>query len=311
MGRFSRRNRWKANAALGIAALLVGAAQVGGAGASRAAPAPGCPDLYVVAVPGTWETSNSDPGRGILAVSADGLPGNVRVDYVSYAATAFPWEGDVYGRSKQEAVEKARNLVAAMGRACGATRIALLGYSQGADAAGDVAAEIGTGLGVVPADRVVLVGLISDPRRSPTDNLIGPPVPGAGAVGPRPGGFGWVSGQTYTFCVAGDLYCSMPDGDFAGRIAGFFVQLSNPDAAQLGRYQQEAGDLFGDAMRAGGLGLLSDQLNANAYEERQHQIDQFLQSGVHQSYPGYIVAPGNLTPLTWLRQRLIDAARSS
>ncbi|WP_280492607.1 hypothetical protein [Nocardia asiatica] len=37
---------------------------------------------------------------------------------------------------------------------CEATRIALVGYSQGADAAGDLAAEIGTGPDAPLAQRV-------------------------------------------------------------------------------------------------------------------------------------------------------------
>ncbi|WP_067464493.1 cutinase family protein [Nocardia amamiensis] len=298
----------KTNAAACVVAMVTAALQFGGASVAEGAPRH-CPDMYVVAIPGTWETSNSDPGRGMLAMTLDDLPGDVQVDYVHYAATAFPWEGEVYGRSKHEAIDKARGFVSAMAQSCEATRIALLGYSQGADAAGDLAAEIGTGLGVVPAHRVVLVGLIADPRRSPSDNLIGPPVPGAGAGGPRLGGFGWLTPRTYTFCVPGDLYCAMPDGDFAGRIAGFFVQISNPDPAKIDSYQQQANDLIGDALAAGGLGLLSDQLNASAYEERKRQVDDFLKSGAHQSYPLYTVGPGGATSLTWLRQRLIEATR--
>lgn len=300
--------RWKTLVAA-CAAVAVTTVPFGVVPVAEGAPAH-CPELYVVAIPGTWETSNTDPGKGMLAMSLNDLPGDVEVDYVHYAATAFPWEGEVYGRSKQEAIDKARGLVSAMAQACGAARIALLGYSQGADAAGDLAAEIGTGLGVVPPHRVVLVGLISDPRRSPTDILIGPPVAGAGAIGPRAGGFGWLAARTYTFCVAGDLYCAMPDGDFAGRIAGFFVQLSNPDPASMDDYQRQASEIIGDALAAGGLGLLSDQLNASAYEQRKQQIDEFLRSGIHQSYPSYAIGPDAVTPLTWLRQRLIEAASS-
>ncbi|MFI9636902.1 cutinase family protein [Nocardia sp. NPDC051929] len=300
--------RWKTIAAA-LVAVAVTTVHLGVVSASDGAPAH-CPELYVVAIPGTWETSNTDPGKGMLALSLNDLPGDVQVDYVPYAATAFPWESEVYGRSKQEAIDKARVLVSAMVQLCGATRIALLGYSQGADAAGDLAAEIGTGLGVVPPHRVVLVGLISDPRRSPGDLLIGPPVPGAGAIGPRAGGFGWLTTRTYTFCIAGDLYCAMPDGDFAGRIAGFFVQLSNPDPGNMGEYQRQAIEIIGDALAAGGLGLLSDQLNASAYEQRKRQIDEFLKSGVHQSYPAYAIGPDAATPLTWLRQRLIEATSS-
>ncbi|WP_043726578.1 cutinase family protein [Nocardia asiatica] len=302
-------SRWKTVAAAGVAAMVTFALHLGVASVAEGAPQH-CPQVYVVAIPGTWETSITDPGRGMLALSLDDLPGDVAVDYVHYAATAFPWESEVYGRSKQEAIDKARALVSAMALSCEATRIALVGYSQGADAAGDLAAEIGTGPDAVLAQRVVLVGLISDPRRSPGDNVIGPPVPGAGASGPRVGGFGLLAARTYTFCVAGDLYCAMPDGDFAGRIAGFFVQISDPDPAKIGSYQQQATDIIGDALAAGGLGLLSDQLNASAYEQRKRQIDEFLKSGAHHSYPSYTVGPGGITPLTWLRQRLIEATEA-
>ncbi|MEU2178228.1 cutinase family protein [Nocardia sp. NPDC019219] len=306
MDELGLRGAWKTIAAVCLAAAVTTSLQLGVVSVAEGAP-PHCPALYAVAIPGTWETSSTGAGKGMLAVSLNDLPGDVEVDYVGYAATAFPWESEVYGRSKQEAIDKARGLVSGMAQACDATRIALLGYSQGADAAGDLAAEIGTGRGVVPPHRVVLVGLISDPRRSPGDTLIGPPVPGAGAAGPRIGGFGRLAARTYTFCVAGDLYCAMPDGDFAGRIAGFFVQLSNPDPAQLGSYQQQATEIIGDALAAGGLGLLSDQLNASAYEQRKRQIDDFLRSGIHQSYPSYAIGPDAATPLTWLRQRLIEA----
>lgn len=300
--------RWKMNTAACAAAMVTAVVPVGVASTAQAAPQH-CPDMYVVAIPGTWETSKNDPGKGMLAQVADDLPGDVYTDYVSYAATAFPWEGDVYGRSKQEAVDNARGMVGAVAQRCGATKFALLGYSQGADAAGDLAAEIGTGLGVVPPSRVELVGLISDPRRSPADTLIGPPVAGGGAGGPRLGGFGWLTPQTYTFCAPGDLYCAIPDGDFAGRIAGFFAQISNPNPALVGSYQEQANQLINDALAAGGLGLLNDQLNNDAYEQRKQQVDDFLKSGVHQSYPWYTVGAGGATPLTWLRQRLIEAGR--
>lgn len=77
---------------------------------------PGCPVMYTVAIPGTWETGHDKaPGPGMLSQVTNGLPGEV--DYVTYAATAFPWEGDVYGASKKEATDNARGLVQAMGRA--------------------------------------------------------------------------------------------------------------------------------------------------------------------------------------------------
>ncbi|MCX0275453.1 cutinase family protein [Nocardia zapadnayensis] len=298
--------RWKSGVAACVFALVAAVVQAGGTPVAAATPTP-CPDLYVVAIPGTWETSDTEPGTGMLAATVDRLPGNVAVDYVAYAATAFPWEGEVYGRSKQEATDRARDMVAAAARACPATRIAILGYSQGAHAAGDLAAEIGAGSATAPAERIALVGLIADPRRSPADTLIGPAVPGAGAVGARPGGFGALGPRTYTFCVDGDLYCAMPDGDIAGRLAGLVVQMSNPDPADIGSYQRQVAALFGDALAAGGLGLLAEEFDASAYEQRRKQIDDFLKSGAHQSYPAYVVDPAGATALTWLRQRLIEA----
>jgi len=299
-------SRWRTTVA-SAAAVVTAALPIGVRSTAQAAP-PECPSLYVVAIPGTWETSDKDPGRGMLGGVTNNLPGNIRTDFVPYAATAFPWEGDVYGRSKQEAVDHARGMIGAMARQCGATRFALLGYSQGADAAGDVASSIGTGLGVVPADRVALVGLIADPRRSPSDQLIGPPVSGAGASGPRVGGFGWLTPRTYTFCATGDLYCAMPNGDFAGRIGGLLVQLSNPDPARVGSYQLQVSTLVNDALAAGGLGLLDNQITQQEYNQRKNQVDDFLKSGIHQSYPRYAVDSYGETALTWLHRRLIEAA---
>jgi hypothetical protein len=289
------------------ATAMLGAVCVGAAGAADAAPG-GCPDLYVVAIPGTWETSDSEPGEGLLASVTDGLPSNVRTDYVAYAATAFPWETDVYGRSKNEALANARGLVATMAQQCGATKIALLGYSQGADAAGDLAAEIGTGFGVVRPERVVAVGLISDPRRSPTDPLVGPPVAGAGAGGPRIGGFGLLSQQTRTICAVGDLYCATSPNDFATRFAGWLAQASDPNPAHLWRYQEEAFAIFNDLMATGVVPLLQNQLADPEMNERKQEFEKFYNSFVHQNYPTYVVDPSGATATSWLRRWLVGLA---
>lgn len=291
-------------------ATVIAAAALSATGppAAHAAPS-GCPDLYVVAIPGTWETSREDPREGMLARVTTGLPGDVRTEYVNYPATAMPWEGDIYGRSKQEAVDTARKMMAGMAQRCGATRFALLGYSQGADAAGDLAAEIGGGHGVVPPERVDAVGLVADPRRSPTDLLVGPPVPGAGVEGPRIGGFGRLASRVRTFCAAGDLYCSTPTDDFATRIAGFFAHISAPDPGRLGSYQQEAQSIIGDVMAAGGIPRLQSQFTDAANDERMKELQHFLESSVHQAYPSYVVDDSGATATTWLHGWLSDIAR--
>lgn len=290
-----------------LIAVMSGAIVGGGATANAD---PGCPNLYVVAVPGTWETSeNPAPtaSPGMLGAVTDGLPGDTLVQYVRYAATAFPWEGDVYGRSKGEAVNNARNMVNAMVQRCGNTKVALLGYSQGADAAGDLAAEIGTGLSLIRPERIVAVGLISDPRRSPTDALVGPPVGGAGAGGPRVGGFGFVSPVTRTICAIGDLYCSTASDDFVTRFSGFLAQNSDPNPANFWRYQQEGFAILGDLMAGGGIPLLQDQLNDQSNDLRRQQLEKFYRSGVHTSYGSYNV--GGASALQWMHNYLAGAAR--
>ncbi|MEU7633555.1 cutinase family protein [Nocardia sp. NPDC049220] len=297
------------SAAIGIAALML--SSIGPGSGPASAVTDSCPSLYVVAIPGTWETTDNPegerPGPGMLAAVTDGLPDSARVDYVSYAATAFPWESEVYGASKREAVASARGMIAAMAGQCDATRIALVGYSQGADAAGDLAAEIGTGLGVVPPHRIAAVGLISDPRRSPTDTLVGPPVPGAGAGGPRIGGFGFVTPQTRTMCAIGDLYCSTASDDFVTRFAGFLAQTSHPDPAYLWRYQLEMGAIISDLMSRGGITLLQSQLSDPANQERARLLDEFYRSEAHTRYGSYPVGGGK-TALAWMRDWLRSLA---
>jgi hypothetical protein len=278
-----------------------------GAPAADAAPS-GCPDLYIVAIPGTWETSREDPREGMLAGVTAGLPGDVRTDYVRYPATAMPWETDVYGQSKREAVNAARRMIRDMARRCAATRFALLGYSQGADAA-DLAAEIGSGAGIVPPDRVDAVGLVADPRRSPTDPLIGPPVSGAGVEGPRIGGFGRLALKVRTFCAVGDLYCATPADDFATRFAGFVTQLSAPDPSHLGNYQEQAQSILGDVVAAGGVPVLQSQFTQAANGARIRQLRQFLESSVHQAYPSYVIDNYGTTATSWLHNWLSNLAQ--
>lgn len=290
-----------------VVAAATGILTVTGEPSGQAAPAD-CPGLSVIAVPGTWETSIENPKQGMLSQVTRGLPTTVHADYVSYPATAFPWDGEVYGSSKREAVNAARALLAGTAARCAATRFALIGYSQGADAAGDLAAEIGTGLGVVPPDRVVAVGLISDPRRSPTDALIGPQVPGTGAGGARAGGFGWLSPKVRTFCAAGDLYCSVPNDDLAGRSAGLLTQLTAQDPVQIPSYAMTLQSILNEALWQGGAAILSAPADDPASEQWLRQVQDFLASGVHQSYPHYVVDADGTTATTWLHNWLADTA---
>ncbi|MEU2257256.1 cutinase family protein [Nocardia xishanensis] len=291
-------------AALGASAAIASGLVFG----SGTAVADNCPSLYVVAIPGTWETGHDKtPQPGMLAGVTRGLPGSVDVDYVTYAATAFPWEGEVYGNSKKEAVSAARGLIGEVTQRCGATKIALVGYSQGADAAGDLAAEIGTGLGVVSPDRVAGVGLISDPRRSPTDTQVGPVAPGAGAGGARVGGFGWVSDRTRTICAVDDLYCATATDDFVTRFAGFLAQSSDANPANIWRYQLEAGAIINDLMAFGGVPTLQSQLTDAANQQRAKDLERFYRSQAHTVYGSYSVGGGQ-TAISWMHNWIAGMA---
>ena len=289
-----------------IAAVLAGTSVLS---APTASADPWCPDLYVVAIPGTWETSSgAAPKPGMLTAVTDRIDGSgIRTDYVSYPATAFPWEGGVYGESRAVATANAGGMLAAMASQCGATKFGIIGYSQGADAAGDLAASIGTGLGVVPADRVAAVGLISDPKRSDSDALVGPEVVGTGVGGPRVGGFGYVSPVVKTFCAVGDLYCSTPKDDYVARLAGFLAVSSDPTPDVVAQAQQDAQVLLGDIASAGGLPVLQGQLSDQANEQRRREIEAFYRSGIHQEYGSYTVDSNGTSATTWLANYLRDS----
>lgn len=296
--------------AVGISAVLGAvAALLGGAGAASAAPA-GCKPLEVIAIPGTWETGpdNAPVGNGLLGAVTYGMPTwQIDANYVEYVATAFPWESQVYGASKAEAIAHADGLMGAIAAQCPDSRFAIIGYSQGADAAGDLAARIGHGQGAVGADRVSGVGLVSDPRRAERDHLVGPYVPGNGAGGPRLEGFGAMTEKVRTFCTPGDLYCAAPQQDFVGRIIGFAAQQSDPGSSDR-RAVPEAQNLFSELMAAGGIPLLQFQLTEQNNEARYRQMEGFLQSGAHQDYTRYVVDAQGNSATQWLRSWLFNLA---
>lgn len=295
-----------------VGAVVAAAAGISGATTSVAVADPAdCPALYVVAIPGTWETSSgAAPKPGMLTAVTDRTAGaDIRADYVSYPATAFPWEGGVYGESRAIATANAGGMIKAMADRCGATKFGIIGYSQGADAAGDLAASIGTGVGIVPADRVAAVGLISDPKRSDTDALVGPDVVGTGVGGPRVGGFGYVSPVVRTFCAVGDLYCSTPKDDYVARLAGFLAVSSDPNPDVVAKAQQEAQALVGDISAAGGLPVLQGQLTDQANEQRRREVEAFYRSGIHQEYGSYAVDSNGTSATSWLADYLVGASR--
>ncbi|MFE3289578.1 cutinase family protein [Rhodococcus sp. NPDC059234] len=206
-----------------------------------------CPDVQVIAIPGTWESGAQDdpfnpsanPNSLMLNITrpleAEFGPQRAQVYTVPYVAQfsnpiAFPPDGQTsYNKSRGEGTAKATAVMAEMHANCPLTSFVLTGFSQGAVIAGDVAARIGAGQGPVPQDLVLGVGVIADGRRDPSAApTIGPSVAGVGAelslnglqvpgitmTGPRPGGFGALADRAVQICAPSDGICDAPPNAF-------------------------------------------------------------------------------------------------
>ena len=208
-----------------------------------------CPDVQVISVPGTWESSPTDdpvnptqfPQALLLTVTrpiAERFdPGRVQVYTVPYTAQFHnPISADnqmTYNDSRAEGIAAAVKAISDMNDRCPLTGYLLIGFSQGAVIAGDVASDIGNGHGPVDEDLVLGVTLIADGRRAPGSGIDVPPTPpGQGAevtlhevpvlsglgltmTGARDGGFGALNPRSNEICAAGDLICAAPQEAFS------------------------------------------------------------------------------------------------
>ena len=210
---------------------------------------PSCPDVQVINVPGTWESSvQDDPANPMQfpnallhkVIAQIGQEfGSARVlTYTTPYTAQFhnPFSGDTqmpYNDSRAEGTRATVQAMTDMNNKCPLTSYVLMGFSQGAVIAGDVASDIGNGRGPVDDDLVLGVTLIADGRRQQgVGKDIGPNPPGEGAevtlaevpilsglgltmTGARPGGFGALNDRTNEICATGDLICAAPNEAFS------------------------------------------------------------------------------------------------
>ena len=207
-----------------------------------------CPDVSMISIPGTWESSPTDdplnpsqfPSALLLNVTRPIMDqfGRDRVEVYTVPYTAQfhnPLSADKqmsYNDSRTEGTRAAVRAMAEMNDRCPLTSYVIVGFSQGAVIGGDLASDIGNGRGPVDEDLVLGVTLIADGRRQPAVGQdIGPMPPGQGAEvtlaevpalsalgltmsGQRPGGFGALNNRTNEICAPGDLICSAPQSAF-------------------------------------------------------------------------------------------------
>ncbi|TSE00846.1 cutinase family protein [Skermania sp. ID1734] len=233
-----------------------------------------CPDVELLAIPGTWESSPTDdphnptanPNALLLNVTRplqqQFPPQRVDVYTVPYVAqfsnpVAFPPDGQQsYNVSRKQGTDRATAELTRMHHDCPLSTYVIVGFSQGAVIAGDIAAQIGQGNGPVPADEVLGVTLIADGRREPGQgNAVGPSPPGVGAevalkglsllgitmTGPRPGGFGDLASKVYNICAPGDMICAAPQDalnplNIPGSLAKLVASAGNPVHAQYNSF---------------------------------------------------------------------------
>jgi len=207
-----------------------------------------CPDVQLISIPGTWESSVVlDPFNPVQfpialllnvtnPIRAQFSPERLEVYTVPYTAQFHnPLSADKqmsYNDSRAEGTRAAVKAMTDMNTRCPLTSYVLIGFSQGAVIAGDLASDIGNGRGPVDQDLVLGVTLVADGRRQAgAGQEIGPNAPGQGAEitlhevptlsalglsmsGPRPGGFGMLNDRTNEICARGDLICAAPESAF-------------------------------------------------------------------------------------------------
>ncbi|MBM7280178.1 cutinase family protein [Gordonia rubripertincta] len=206
-----------------------------------------CPDVLTVVIPGTWESSATDdpyapsanPNSLMLrvsrALSKEFDSSRTEIYTVPYTAqfrnpTNLADRQADYNVSRTQGYQRAAGKIINTNKRCPLTSYVLMGFSQGAVIAGDLASNIGNGRGVLEdgdQDLVLGVGLIADGRRQPgKQNDVDPSPDGVGAeialggmgnivpgitmTGPRNGGFGDLEDRVQSICAPGDLICDSP-----------------------------------------------------------------------------------------------------
>lgn len=207
-----------------------------------------CPDVMLVSIPGTWESARTDdplrpvqyPNALLLGVTRpindqfdQARAQTYTVPYIAEFSNPFANDNQVdYDVSRAEGFAATVKAMTDMNNRCPLTSYVIVGFSQGAVIAGDIASDIGNGRGPVDEDLVLGVTAIADGRRETgVGRDVGPNPAGHGAevtlgevsilkrfgltmTGPRPGGFGTLNDRVNEICASGDLICAAPDEAF-------------------------------------------------------------------------------------------------
>lgn len=249
-----------------------------------------CTPIHVVTTLGTggsWSDKSTDPVEGVAPnynitqelkdqFGANQVSGWNTNYPASVGAVSMFWgllgmpggkEQVSFGKSIQAGVQKTDAHISQYKSACPNSKFVIIGYSQGASVAGDVARDISAGkvAGVSPDD-VTNVLLIADPGRSSNSayesytgtpsKLYGSIPPGVmgknfeiispgsdaradriGWTGERPGRFEGMYGKVLSLCAEDDLACSAPPNSFLRSLADYAMVET-----QIARFDSSLGD---------------------------------------------------------------------
>lgn len=212
-----------------------------------------CADLVVLGVRGSGQVAglNRGVGKEVLRTVTDlaRLVGrragtSVRLEAVPYDASGAATTA-TYFEHVHAGARLARRQAEALADRCPDSRLAFVGFSQGANVVHELADDIAPAL----ADRTDLVAMIADPQRNPGDTIpqwsyAAAPVTHPGLLGPGARIDAAVSAVAISFCVKGDEVCSGEGGVIGERTSPthryFYEQPANAavTAAQLDQVLQ-------------------------------------------------------------------------
>jgi hypothetical protein len=186
-----------------------------------------CADLVVLGLRGSTQSAAKNHGSGqeVLAAVRAMSRRLHRERVVSVRLKGIPYRAEsaasaaIYQANVDDGMRRTRAEMNRIGRACPGTRLALVGFSQGAQ----VVHEVAGGLSAAESRRIALVAMIADPRRNPDDSIASwtyrTRTTGPGKLGPGPALGPGLEGRAIAFCVAGDEICSWPPGGYAGGLS--------------------------------------------------------------------------------------------
>lgn len=210
----------------------------------------GCPDLYVLGMQGTTESSPDAPVKvdtgmlsnimGPMLDQARELGASVDRAYVPYPGSfggLTPGGSRSYVASVTAGEENLSLAAKTVLEQCPSAKLAVVGYSQGAHAASNFLRSVGTGTGAVPAGSIAAGALFGAPTRSAGSGLF----PGTSQSAPSP-----VLGTTgETVKALSSVAFTAPEGGGIGPVA----DLTSSYGSLSGRVSSwcQTGDLACDA----------------------------------------------------------------